>query len=211
MSRKRKLGEILVEAGIIDKTQLASALGQQRQWGGKLGSTLIKMGMVREKELVSVLEEQLGLKSVSLKDAIVPDEVMKFVRPDIVRKFGIFPLAFTRGALEVATSDPTDLEALDSLGFALGKRIKPVLALESEVRKAIQRFYGDGEGGGKVHTVDRDSLPKAMEILRFTKGESAQNGQIKLSQAFNALVSLLEEKGLITRRELLDRINRKQR
>lgn len=211
MRRKRKLGEILVEAGLIDKVQLASALGQQKQWGGKLGSTLIKMGMVGESELVSVLEEQLGFKCLSLEGVDVPDDVMKFVRGDIVRKFSILPLAFNRGALEVATSDPTDLEALDSLGFALGKRIKPVLALESEVKKAIERIYGGGKGGGRLHKVDRQSLPGTMEIVRFTKAETSKDGQVRLSQAFNALVSLLEEKGLITKQELLDRINRKQR
>lgn len=212
MRKKRKLGEMLVEAGLIDKAQLASALGEQKQAKGKLGSTLIRMGLVDEKDVSALLQKQLGMECVSLKSRSVPPEVTRTVRKDICEKFGILPLSFRGGTLEVATSDPTDLGAIDTLGFILGKRIRPVLALESEIEDAVARHYRGEFPQGRRYSVDFANLPEGLTLTHSTDNSEAPSkapatkGGVRLSAAFNALVAILSEKGVITKAELISKI-----
>jgi type IV pilus assembly protein PilB len=147
---KKKVGELLIEAGLIDDLQLKSSLAYQEQWGGRLGSILLRKGFVSEKELAGVISEQSGMPCVSLAETEMPsDEVLNMVKADIAKKFGIFPLGIEGKTLAVAVSDPTDLEMLDDLSFTLGMRIKPVLAIDSEITRAIETNYDGNYSRGK--------------------------------------------------------------
>lgn len=132
---------MLVEAGIIDDLQRTAALGEQRQFGGKIGSILINMRMVDENSICEVLEKQLGQKCVSLKDKNIPLSVLSALKPNEAMKYHVLPLDLDRKTLTIATSDPNDLGMLDDLSFMLGLNIKPVLALEYEIKKAIRMYY----------------------------------------------------------------------
>jgi hypothetical protein len=212
MRKRRKLGEMLVEAGLIDRAQLASALGEQKQARGKLGSTLIRMGLVDEKDVSALLQEQLGTECVSLRSMSIPPEVTRTVRKEICEKFGILPVSSRGGTLQVATSDPTDLGALDTLGFIVGKRIKPVLALESEIEDAIARHYRGEFPQGKRYSVDFANLPDSLTLTHSGDSGEAVSGArraksgVRLAAAFNALVALLSEKGVITKGELMSKL-----
>ncbi len=138
---RKKVGDMLVEAGIINDLQRSAALGEQKQWGGKFGSILIRMGFIDEKSAAAVLERQLGQKCVTLKTKEIPANVLAMVRPNIARKYNIIPIDFNRRTLSVAISDPNDLVTIDDLSFILGMNIKPVLALEYEIKNAIAQYY----------------------------------------------------------------------
>ncbi len=139
-SRKR-LGDMLVEAGVVDDMQRSAAVGEQKQWGGKLGSILIRMGFIDEKSVATVLEKQLGRKCISLKNKEIPLNVLGMVKPDIAKKYHVIPLDFSKSILSIAISDPNDLGTLDDLSFMLGVNVKPVLALECEIKNAINQYY----------------------------------------------------------------------
>src|SRR4030066_552331 len=140
---KKRIGEILKEAGLIDEFQLATALGRQKEWGGRLASILINMGFVDEESVASVLEKQLGQKCLSLDNKEIPPEALNTIKPDIVKKYCIMPIESDQKTLTIATSDPTDLKAIDELEFTLGTRIKPLLALEYSIKKAITQHYSE--------------------------------------------------------------------
>ncbi|MBA4371629.1 MAG: hypothetical protein C0402_02070 [Thermodesulfovibrio sp.] len=207
MKNRKKLGEMLVEAGVIDDFQLRAALSYQSEWGGRLGSILIKKGILSERELLSAIVEQYGVESVSL-DAIEkpPDEVMKLVRVDTAKKFDIFPLSFDGKTLVTAMADPTDLKTIDDISFMLGVRIKPVLALESEISRAIGIHYegrSPGEWRPETRTVHQ-SGDRQQPIM--TAQENLPKPEFSTRQAVEGLIDLLIDKGLISKEELIRKI-----
>ncbi len=209
---KKKLGEMLIEAGVIDDLQLRSALGHQKQWGGRLASTLINLNLVNERSIASILEKKLGQKCISLEDIQIQPEALKKINYDIARKQSILPLDFDKKTLTIAMSDPTDLKIIDELSFRFGVRIKPVLAIESSINKALDKYYKDTSSRGKSYTVDFKNLPDKMELTRNEFPESEHKPK-ELSYTSDMLIEslseLLVEKKLIKKEELTDKLTKK--
>src|SRR5256712_3918830 len=149
MPPRKRLGQLLTELGVIDEHQLQSALGHQKQWGGKLGGILVQKGFCSEETVVSALAKHLGMQSVRLADVKIDPRAVKCVSKQVAEKLHVFPYELSgSGRSEVVTiamSDPADLSAVDQLAFHTGKRIKPMLAGDGDVVAAIQAHYGGGE------------------------------------------------------------------
>src|SRR3954468_10581052 len=147
MPPRKRLGQLLTELGVVDEHQLQSALGHQKQWGGKLGGILVQKGFCKEEDVVSALSRHLGMPRVKLPEQKVDQRAIKFVSRQIAEKLHVFPYELSgsgRGeVVTIAMSDPTDLSAVDQLAFHTGKRIKPMLAGDSEIVSAIQMHYAD--------------------------------------------------------------------
>lgn len=213
---KKKLGQMLLEAGAIDEIQLKSALAYQAEWGGRLGSIIIKKGFMTDKELLAVIVQQYGIDSVALDEISKPPvEALKLVRLDIAKKFCIFPLEFDGKTLLTAVADPTDLKTLDDIGFMLGLRVKPVLALESEIMRAIARYYEGKESferdaprpRAEVVSPPQDEqrtpdLPPPYGHMRHTERHHPTGPGYTQRDVLESLIDLLVETGVITREEL---------
>lgn len=145
MEEKKKLGEILLEAGVIDKFQLKSALAEQNKWGGRLGNHLVQMGILTEDLLVKALSKQLKIPNLDLAQMMVTPDVLELVPHEIAEKFHLVPVAVKKIAnkrtLIVAMSDPTNLDAVDELQFRTGHIIKPAVAGDTAIELAIRRYY----------------------------------------------------------------------
>ncbi len=215
--QKKKIGEILVEGGLINEFQLSSAIGIQRQYQGKLASILINMGFVDEKAVASALEKQLGQKCLSLDDREIPQEVLNKVKPEIAKKYCIMPIEFDQKTLTVAIADPTDLKAIDELNFILGARIKPVLALEYSIKKTITRHYPDVtfEDSNVYQNVNRVEAEKFsahddfIDVTRFEKTSSEPDISYSSDIVIETLIEILSEKGLTTKDEIKERVKKK--
>ena len=207
---KKRIGEILKEAGLIDEFQLATALGRQKEWGGRLASILINMGFVDEESVASVLEKQLGQKCLSLDNKEIPPEALNTIKPDIVKKYCIIPIEFDQKTLIIATSDPTDLKTIDELSFILGVRIKPILALESSIKRAITRHYaGVIFADSNIYQIDTANLSEHMDLMRFEKIKP--DTSYPPEAIIEALTELLIEKGIIKREDLTGKLRKKYR
>jgi len=216
MASRKKLGEILLSEGLIDEIQLKSAMGHQRNWGGKLGSALVELGFLKEDDIAKVLEEQLKLHCLSEADLVPEPEALKVISMQEALKYSVLPLKVSGHELTLAMSNPFDLPVIDELGFKLGKRVKGLMAVESTIKAAIKRFYG--EGGGREYKVDvkaAQASPDA-EVIHYGGKEKKQEEQAKAAEAAKvtpspdliakALAYLLIEKGLINRDELVDKM-----
>ncbi len=240
MAEKKKLGEMLMEAGLIDTLQLDSALGHQRNWGGKLGSVLVELGFITEENLAGFIEKQLHHPCVGISSITVPEEAVNAVKADIAKKYTVFPINLEGNTVTLAMMDPTDLRVIDELQFVVGKKIKPALALESEIKKAIRRYYEGEKIERKQYrimpkkettveeTVDVKGQPEekifekeefvAREETQATKDEpkmetveKKEKKEIPSKMIVEALSALLIEKGIIKREELLERIKKQLR
>jgi type II secretion system (T2SS) protein E len=158
MPPRKRLGQLLMELKVIDEHQLQSALGHQKQWGGKLGVILVQKGFCREDQMIATLSQHLGMPAVRLAEAKIDPRAVKTVSKSVAERLHVFAYEVTGSGrsevITIAMSDPTDLSAVDQLAFHTGKRIKPMLAGDSEVIAAIQQYYG-----GESAEEGQSSLP----------------------------------------------------
>ena len=149
--KKKRLGDMLIEAGVITEEQLLLTLEYQRQQQKKirLGAALVEKGFTTEDAIVEVLKEQLHIDSISLTGIKIPAEILKLVQDSaLLKKYAMIPYELdeknARG-LRVAMSDPMDIMAIDDLAIVTGMDIIPVIASNSDIMRAIDKYYGGQE------------------------------------------------------------------
>lgn len=221
----KKIGELLCEIGFIDEFKLNTALAYQREWGGRLGSILIKKGFISEKDMSHAIEEQFGLSCINLDDIEKPhDDVLRIVPLESAKKYGIIPIRLEGKTLLIAIADPTDLKMLDDIGFSLGLRIKPILALESDIMRAIAVYYEGKERSSMTLNKAREAMmssiaPYAREkkvddkIVERSRGADVTGPEFSelasdasQKKVIESLIDLLVSKGVITKAELIKQI-----
>lgn len=143
---KKRLGDFLLEEGLIDKFQLASALAEQKKWGGRLGKHLIELGILSEEVLVKVLSKLLALPSVDVGRLSIPRSVVEYVQVKTAEKYNVIPIGIedapgSKKTIIVAMSDPTNLSALDELRFTTGCAVRPVVSGDTSIERAIRTYY----------------------------------------------------------------------
>ena len=143
---KARLGDVLIEKGLINNDQLRIALTEQKRQNLPLGKLLVKLGFLTESVLRDALGESIGHESVDL-GTVVPDaDAIKLLPKQLARRYKMLPLTFDRNRREltVAMSDTFNVVALDQTAAVLGHNItlKPLLASEAEIEAAIDQFYG---------------------------------------------------------------------
>ena len=142
---RKRLGEILIAGGVISPTHLEEALAMQKSLGLRLGEVLIKQGLVTEEDILRTMQSQLGLPSIDLNRLVIPEQILRLLPENVVRKYTVLPVEMSNAHLLVAMSDPTDYFAIDDLRIASGMMVKPCLAKKGDILRAIDRFYGRSE------------------------------------------------------------------
>jgi type IV pilus assembly protein PilB len=139
---QKKLGELLIEAGLITDDQLMQALSLQKRSGKMLGSVLISEGMVSGAMLVSILADQLGLRGVVLRHGLIDSSLLKEIGQEEATRLQAVPMFRVRETLTVAMAEPQSLPAIDRLRQLTGCKIKPVLALPQNIEQFIDQNAG---------------------------------------------------------------------
>jgi type IV pilus assembly protein PilB len=139
-----RLGELLVREKLISLQQLRQAQDEQKKSGQNLGFALAKLGYVNDEEITNFLSNQYRLPAVNLDEYEIDAEVIKIVNKDVCVKHGIVPVSRSGSSLIVAMSDPTNLHAIDDIKFLSGYNVEPVVASETAILSAIERYYNAG-------------------------------------------------------------------
>src|SRR5580693_7402908 len=150
MSNNNRLGELLVREKLISLTQLRHAQEEQQKSGQNLGYTLAKLGYVRDDEITSFLSQQYRVPTVNLDEYEVDADILKLVPKEPCERHKVVPISRTGNALIVAMADPTNLNAIDDLKFLTGYNIEPVIASESAIQAAIEKYYHAGPSYDEV-------------------------------------------------------------
>jgi type IV pilus assembly protein PilB len=138
----RRLGDLLVAAGLIAPAQLSQAVGEPKRTGEKLGAALLRLGFITEEQLVDVLARQYRIPVVKVPDGDIAPEILKLVPASVARKYEVIPIGRrSPTSLILATADPSNLLALDDVAFRTGLKVIQVLAPPSVIRGAIERCY----------------------------------------------------------------------
>jgi CheY-like chemotaxis protein len=142
MGSRMKFGEILIQAGVITKTELNAALSAQIKNGMALGRILEDEGLISDQDIVDILARQFNLPVIdAIEELSVSETVLELIDCDQALRMMVFPRQICNNGLEVAISNPLDFNTLNSLEFKTGRNIHPVLATPTTIFKAIQRFY----------------------------------------------------------------------
>lgn len=167
-SIKKRLGNILIEVGIITQNQLQTALQVQKKQGGKLGAILIQQGIITEDVLLAFLGKQCGVAYVSLSEyGNIPLDVISCVSESIARHQTLIPIAREDNNLTIAMADPLNVFATDDLRLITGKEINVVIASIKEIKEAIDKFYGNKQsidGNGNVVDEENTSADSSSAI-----------------------------------------------
>ncbi len=146
-SRRRKLlGEVLVESGLITEAQLGDAMELQKQSKERLGRVLIGMGVGTEKDIAKAIARQLGLEFVDLDD-VVPDEQALLVLPEhLARRYQLIPLGVDNGKLRLGMVDPLDVVAIDDVRRQLRQEIAPVVISHDGFLRVLNQYPALDDG-----------------------------------------------------------------
>jgi type IV pilus assembly protein PilB len=179
---KPRLGEALLEGGLINKEQLEHALLEQKRTSERLGKVLIKLGYVDEENVLRFLSKQLGMPFRSIDVDAIDEDVVHLIPEFIVRRRLIFPISKEDNTLTLAMADPLDIFAIDDIRLSIGDvTIEPVITSEADINKAIEKFFGKSTamedilkdiGEGDVQVVE--TKEEGVDVSKLTvEGESA--------------------------------------
>lgn len=141
-----RLGDVLVQEGVITQDQLDGALAKQKQIGGLLGEVMVTLGLITEDKLINVLCEQLDIDYLDLRkvEEISP-EIIELIPEDLLRKYVIMPVRMSdkqMNTLVVAMADPMNIFAVDDIAIVTGYQIEPVLSTTSQIKAKIDSIFG---------------------------------------------------------------------
>jgi hypothetical protein len=137
-----KLGELLINEGLLTNEQLEEALKCQVIFGIKLGSSLIELGFIDEISLVKLLSKKLGVPAVTQKELTeIPHSIYSLLPSAVAEKYRALPFKLENRRLSVAMSDPTDFKAIDEISFVTGHIIQPFIAPDINVSFALEKYY----------------------------------------------------------------------
>jgi type IV pilus assembly protein PilB len=163
-----RIGELLLKEKRITPAQLQEALNAQKTNGGKLGYNLVKLGYVKDEEITQLLSKQYGVPSINLAQFDIDTGVIKLVPADTANKYQIVPLSRAGATLTIAMTDPTNVFAMDDIKFMTGYNVEPVVASETAVMEAIQKYYSAAAASGGSDRASRRPQDSQADPLATT-------------------------------------------
>jgi len=137
----KKIGELLVEKGMINKQQLEVALAESKRTKRLLGEVLVHLGFVSSDQISKVLASQSGQEYINLRDYEISEEALKLVPEFLAREHSLIPLMIEDKTITVAMANPYDVIAMDKLKELTGRRVKPLIADRQSIHEAIDLYY----------------------------------------------------------------------
>ena len=185
-----RIGELLLKEKRITPAQLQEALNYQKSNGGKLGMNLVKLGFVTDEEITSLLSKQYGVPSINLNQFEIDAAVIKLIPAETANKYQIVPLSRSGATLTIAITDPTNVFAMDDIKFMTGYNVEPVVASETAVTEAIQRYYKAPPAAAPVIAAPK---PKPVQKAPEKKKQDPAQANLNNAATLELVTRALEE------------------
>lgn len=174
MLPKRKLGELLVERGLVTVDQLQQALAEQENSGGRLGSIMVRMGFIDEQELLRFLSLYYDVPQVNLRETPIDREAVSLLSADKARQWNVLPFRLMERPpndpiLFIATPDPTDFDVIDQVRTATSYEVEPFVCTFGTFQDCFITIYGEHTRHETVdHLLNRaESLDLARAVAKL--------------------------------------------
>lgn len=172
---RKRLGDMLVEAGIITNDQLMEALGKQKESGKRLGEILVDLRFTDEMEIAEAMAQQMKIPVAKIREAKLAPEVIALLPENAVRKYHVVPFQLDENnpnILWVAMSDPLDIIAADDLSIITNMQIEVMAAAASDVTYAIEKYYGNEQSAKLADSFAQERMEKDKKL----KGDKEDEG-----------------------------------
>jgi type IV pilus assembly protein PilB len=161
MAVRKRLGEMLLESGLLTEDKLKQALVDQKKEGLKLGQYLIRHAIVTEAQILDMLSQQLKIDKYHPDKYPIDMNLAGIIPIDLAQKLQMAPLIKKGRLLTVAMTDPLDINALDTIEVLTNNEVEPVVCTEREVNQLISSLYGIQSGmGGVLESMEIDAQPE---------------------------------------------------
>ncbi|NLV22232.1 MAG: Flp pilus assembly complex ATPase component TadA [Syntrophomonadaceae bacterium] len=165
--KRKVIGEILLEMGLITPEQQKSVLEEQAKTKEKFGAILLKKGILTEQQLMEILEFRLGIPQVQLSKMDIDPDVIKLLPPQLIRLHKVLPISRRKNILTLAMADPLNQQAIEDVRMATNMDVVPVLASEKDMDTAIRQYLAfrlDPKMENIVNELGLDGKANAMRL-----------------------------------------------
>jgi type IV pilus assembly protein PilB len=184
---RKRLGDILIDSGIISEAQLQEAIRFQKEHFLKLGEALVKMNYVTKDEIAKTLSIQLKIPLVDLIDEDVDRQVAKLIPQNVARKYNLIPFAKREEVLSLAISNPFDLHAIDDIRFITKKEVSLFIANEDNINWAIDKYYSDETSEKAI-----EDLKKEFNLSNFDE-QLAEGDEVANAPTVRLVKSIINQ------------------
>ncbi|MDE7430465.1 MAG: Flp pilus assembly complex ATPase component TadA [Lachnospiraceae bacterium] len=190
---KIRLGDCLLQKGMINEEQLNQALLKQKEIGAKLGETIVDMGLVSENDMIDVLVEQLGIEYVDVRKIKIDENAARLLKEDFLRKNALIPIGYDPllpNVLRVAMADPMDIIVIDDISIITNMQVDPVLSTKAQINMVIDKLYGASQAmkAAEQYRKEREK-DKEKAAVDIDEGES----EVDNSPIVQLVRSILEQ------------------
>jgi type IV pilus assembly protein PilB len=173
---RKRLGELLVETGLLSEENLTRALSEQRTQRKKLGEVIVSLGLATEEEIAQALSIQLGIPLIDLANTPVEPQAIELIPEKVSRKHLIVPISIEVRDLHIAMADPLSFEAFEDVRFASGYTIKPAIATRTDILWAIDQHYHLGASLSTiVKDIAEERLVEVVQDVRESDGRDTED------------------------------------
>jgi len=141
----KRLGELLIERGIINTRQLEKALAVQQEKGGLVGEILVELGFVKEEDIAQALTAQYGFPYLPLSNYEINPEVVNIVPGRVARQYMLVPIDKIGNNLTLAMSNPLNIQAIEDVELLSGCSVQTFVSTSTDIKKAIEKYYRENE------------------------------------------------------------------
>ena len=162
---RKRLGDILVDAGLITSAQLMDALHKQKTMGVRLGRVLVDTGLATEDSIADTLALQMDIPCLNLNEVTIAPEILTTIPEGIVRSHNLLPIRLEGNRLQISMADPLDVFIIDEINFQTGYDIQVAISPESQIEAAIRHYYGTSESlQAAVDTLAAEREADALQL-----------------------------------------------
>ena len=141
----KQLGDLLIERGVINESQLQKALIVQKEKGGLIGELLVELGFAKEEDIAQSLTAQYGFPYLPLSNYDVNPEIINIVPGRVARQYLLVPIDKIGNNLTLAMSNPLNVQAIEDVELLSGCSVQTFVSTSSDIKRAIEKYYKDKE------------------------------------------------------------------
>jgi len=192
---KDKIANQLVESSLISQEQLELALTEQTKTGGSLGYNLVKTGAISEKAFAEFLSQTYQVPALDLDELEADEQSIELIPPEVATKFQVVPIKREGRVLTVAMANPDNIFAIDDIKFITGLEVRPVVATETAIKRAIDRFYESADSLAEVMKDMQEDFEIVEEMDEEAALAEAQSEDAPVVKLVNSVITDAVNKG----------------
>lgn len=189
-NRRLRLGDLLIEYGVITKEQLQEGLKIQKETGIKIGEALIKLGYLTNQNINEVLEYQLGIPFIRIEEYDIEVNATKTITEEMARKHLLIPVKQTDTEVYIAMADPLNIFAIDDVKIFSGKEVIPLLAEDAQIQKAIEMYYGSEKA---MLAAEQFKQERALDLDKTSDNTEESEDSLKSAPIVKLVNTMMEQ------------------